>query len=115
MSAGSYFVVIKLGAARDFCFATNDKPPEKNVFWRRELPPGSFVIVRAKCRAPQRAANSRVKHGVPASKTACGPSGSIVFRCIKTVVPWAVVKKNIARAAKQKAKRLKNKTSKKAG
>lgn len=110
---GSYFVVIKLGAPRDFVLSTN----EGEEFWRKQLPSGTMVIVRAKGNESgahdssgiTECANAKMKHGVPMSKVKCGPSGSIVFRCIKTVVPWEQVHLNVARAAKQKVKRLQNK------
>lgn len=91
---GSYFVVFKLGAARDFAFSTND-----TVFWQETLPTGTMIIVR------MGTANQRVKHGVPVMAQPCGASGSIVFRCIRTIIPWPDVKKNIERARQQKKKR----------
>tara|TARA_B110001452_G_scaffold266107_1_gene272152 strand:- start:127 stop:942 length:816 start_codon:yes stop_codon:yes gene_type:complete len=100
----SYFLVIKLGATRDFVLTDNDS----NVFWSEKLPGGTMVIVRAKS-SGKPAANSLIKHGVPVSPTECGPSGSIVFRCIKTVVPWDQVRTNIEKANKQKIKRMENK------
>ena len=105
---GSYFVVIKLGAPREFVLTTK----QGDEFWRKELPSGTLMIVRAK--GPEgetatAAANSKMKHGVPLSKIKCGPSGSIVFRCIETVVPWDEVHVNVQRAAQQKVKRLANK------
>ena len=100
----SYFLVIKLGATRDFVLTDNDS----NVFWSEKLPGGSMVIIRAKS-SGNPAANSLLKHGVPVSLTECGPSGSIVFRCIKTVVPWDKVRENIVKANAQKIKRLENK------
>ena len=112
---GSYFVVIKLGSPREFVLTTN----QGDEFWRKELPSGTLMIVRAKGQEGQvgqagqegdtACANSKMKHGVPMSKIKCGPSGSIVFRCIQTVVPWNEVHLNVARAAKQKVKRLENK------
>tara|TARA_B110000285_G_scaffold100619_1_gene114615 strand:- start:1661 stop:2548 length:888 start_codon:yes stop_codon:yes gene_type:complete len=100
----SYFMVIKLGATRDFVLTDNDS----NVFWSEKLPGGTMVIVRAKS-SGKPAANSLFKHGVPISPTECGPSGSIVFRCIQTVVPWEQVRINIEKANEQKIKRLENK------
>ena len=87
---GSYFAVIKLGATRDFCFARNN-----DIIWRKAIPAGSIVLVRA---AAEGAANSLIKHGVPPMKEPCGPSGSIVFRKIKTVLPWDKVLKNMKTA-----------------
>jgi DNA oxidative demethylase len=94
---GSYFVVIKLGAARDFAFSTREG---KSVF-QKELPMGSMVIVRTGT------ANTELKHGVPRLQKGetCGPSGSIVFRCIKTRVPWGKVERDVAKAARAKTAR----------
>lgn len=60
------------------------------------------MIVRAKC---QDAANDLLKHGVPPMKEACGPSGSIVFRKIKTVLPWDKVRKKMKSAKTNRLKR----------
>jgi len=106
----SYFLVVKLGGTRDFVLTDNDS----NVFWSEKLPGGTMVIIRAKS-SGKPAANSLLKHGVPVSLTECGPSGSIVFRCIKTVVPWDEVRENIQKANVQKIKRLENKRKRKQG
>lgn len=74
----SWFLVIKLGAPRPFAFSLDDQ-----TFFEQVLAAGTAVWVRAK--GPN-AANELVKHGVP--PTSCGLSGSLVFRAIKTVVPW---------------------------
>lgn len=91
---GSYFVVFKLGCTRDFAFSHDDE-----VFWQQPLPAGTAIIVKTGT------ANRMCKHGVPTCKTPVGPSGSIVFRCIRTVVPWRDVKKNIRRAKHQRKMR----------
>lgn len=91
---GSYFVVVKLGAARDFAFSTSD-----TVFWKETLPTGSIIIVRTGT------ANQQVKHGVPVMVQPCGASGSIVFRCIRTIIPWPDVRQNIEKAKQQKKRR----------
>lgn len=91
---GSYFVVFKLGASRDFAFSANDE-----IIWQETLTEGTAIIVKTG------SANQQVKHGVPVMNEMCGPSGSIVFRCIKTVIPWADVQKNIETAKMQKKKR----------
>lgn len=93
---GSYFVVFKLGAARDFAFAHNDE-----VFWQQSLKAGTAIIVKTGSGSP----NQCCKHGVPVSQVPVGPSGSVVFRCIQTVVPWDIVKRNMGRAKEQKQKR----------
>ena len=54
-------------------------------------------------------ANKLVKHGVPPMKEPCGSSGSIVFRKIKTVIPWDKVLKKVETAKKLKRKREKEK------
>ena len=97
---GSYFVVFKFGAERMFEFTTN----EGEVFWKRPLPAGTMLVVRAKSEGGE-CANSRVKHGVPRALEPCGPSGSVVFRAIRTVVPWEEAIKNVAAASKSKLKR----------
>ena len=86
---GSYFVVVKLGAARKFRFEAG-----KAVVDERVLEAGGIVIVRT----GEGSANRQVTHGVPAMKEACGPSGSLVFRCIATKVPWAKQEKESARS-----------------
>jgi len=91
---GSYFVVFKLGQARDFAFSTKD-----TVFWQETLPTGTMIIVKTGT------ANQQVKHGVPPMSQPCGASGSIVFRCIRTIIPWADVHQNIETAKQQKKKR----------
>ena len=83
------------GATRDFCFARN------NDIWRKPLPAGSMILVKSG------GANNLVKHGVPPMKVPCGPSGSIVFRKIKTVLPWDKVLKKVETAKKLKRKRKK--------
>jgi hypothetical protein len=93
---GSYFVVFKLGAARDFAFAHSGE-----VFWQQTLEAGTAIIVKTGNGSP----NQSCKHGVPVSQVPVGPSGSVVFRCIQTVVPWDIVKRNMGRAKEQKKKR----------
>ena len=118
---GSCFVVIKCGQPRRFEFSWDEdaivaararvKQCEKakegvaearaalraatkgrqypEVFFSRVLSAGTAVIVGT-------AANLRVKHGVPPIEGDAGEnhvSGSIVGRCIDTVVDWDVVKK----------------------
>lgn len=85
----SGFVVIKLGCARRFQFTDlSDK-----VFYDERLEPGTAVIVGA-------SANLATKHAVPPD-AGVGPSGSLVFRRIATVIPWSSVKSKI-RAANYK-------------
>lgn len=98
---GTYIVVFKLGCARDFAFSHDD-----DIFWQDTLAAGTAIIMKTGT------ANACCKHGVPVSRVPVGPSGSIVFRCIKTVVPWPDVKRNIARAMVQKKKRLLKKQDK---
>jgi hypothetical protein len=90
----TYFVVFKLGCPRDFAFSYKDE-----VFWQQPLPTGTAIIVKTGT------ANRILKHGVPPSPEPVGPSGSIVFRCIRTVIPWPVVEKNIERAKRQRKMR----------
>lgn len=102
----SYFVILKLGAPRNFEFQLAE--PNSKVFYSKSLEPGTAVFVRAKSNDGTDA-NSRLRHGVPRMKTKCGISGSIVARCIKTVVPWPVVRENMVNAKKTKAQRSKRK------
>lgn len=87
----SFFVVLKLGATRDFGFKLPGAP---QAFFVRPLEAGTAVFVR--CKAPG-AANGRVQHGVPPMTTPVGASGSIVSRCIRTLVPWATVRHEVER------------------
>jgi hypothetical protein len=104
---GSYFVVFKFGAERMFEFTTN----EGEVFWKRPLPDGTMLVVRAKSERGIEGgcANSRVKHVVkhvvPRGMEPCGASGSVVFRAIRTVVPWDEAIKNVEKSNKSKLKR----------
>lgn len=102
----SYFVILKLGNPRKFEFQLAE--PNSKVFYSKSLEPGTAVFVRAKSNDGTDA-NSRLRHGVPRMTSKCGISGSIVARCIKTVVPWPVVQQNIVKAKKTKAQRSKRK------
>ena len=87
---GSTFVVIKLGAPRPFVFTQRVNGVDVEIF-NQVLQPGTAVIVGYN-------ANQKVKHGVPAVEE-CGPSGSIVGRCITTEVEWTEVYRKIAASA----------------
>ena len=91
---GSAFVVIKLGAPRPFVFTQTVDGVDVEIY-REVLQPGTAVIVGYD-------ANLKVKHGVPAVDE-CGPSGSIVGRCITTELTWAEVHTAIAKSAAVKA------------
>jgi hypothetical protein len=114
----SYFVCIKLGAARDFAFSENSNPevkskkrkresfqPAEKPFFNQTLTPGTAVFVGT-------SSNRLLKHGVPKMNRVCSESGSIVFRCIKTRVPWTQVDKNIQISKRSKQKRDKAKLQK---
>ena len=75
----SWIVVLKLGASRKFEFGTFDKSPE--TVWSETLAAGTAVFMNAR-------GNSLVKHRVPVDSSCSGASGSLVLRCIDTVVPW---------------------------
>jgi alkylated DNA repair dioxygenase AlkB len=92
---GSAFAVVKLGAPRPFVFTQAVDGKDVEVF-RAVLEPGTAVIVGMD-------ANSKVKHGVPPVPE-CGPSGSIVGRCIATHVAWDQVRQRVARSASSKAR-----------
>jgi phosphopentomutase len=66
----------------------------KEVFYSKELAAGTAIIVGM-------AANARVKHGVPAISDQDHLSGSIVGRCIDTVIPWDDIKKRLEQQEKQ--------------
>jgi hypothetical protein len=100
----SFFVVIKLGAARAFAFREQPTAasPDPAPFFNRVLPAGTAIFVRARGAG---AANDLVQHGVPAMDTPLAPSGSVVSRCIETVVPWEEVGRRLEQAKKSKAAR----------
>jgi alkylated DNA repair dioxygenase AlkB len=93
----SFFVVIKFGAPRMFAFRV---PGADDPFLVRELSAGTAIFVRCKAR---NAANDLVQHGVPVMDDYVGQSGSIVSRCIETVVPWDQVKRQIKNRADRAA------------
>ena len=97
----SCFVVLKLGAPRqfDFCLATggNDNP-----FFSRVLEAGTAIFCRANS-ADGSDANTLIKHGVPPMARPCGPSGSIVGRAIETVIPWPQVHEEIRQSLSSRA------------
>jgi len=87
-SKNSFFIVIKFGEPRPFAFQL---PGHKRPFYNQALSAGTAVFVRCKGAS---AANWFVNHGVPKMKEDVGLSGSIVSRCITTVIPWdKVIKK----------------------
>jgi hypothetical protein len=94
----SWIAVLKIGdVARKF--ALYDKDTDNNkVVWCKRLSPGTAVFMNA-------AGNASVKHGVPEEDGDVGPSGSIVMRRIKTVLPWAVIDKK-SEATRRKRRRL---------
>lgn len=100
-AANSFFIVIKFGAARDFAFRL---PGESMPFFARSLQAGTAIFVR--CKGPD-AANDLVEHGVPPMHTPVGSSGSIVSRCIETVIPWDQEKRGIEKLAAGKVKKKK--------
>jgi hypothetical protein len=93
----SWFVVIKLGEPRPFAFRVKAAKgePEQDPFFSKVLPAGTAIFCRAKS-SDGFDANNIVEHGVPPVDTICGTSGSIVSRCITTVIPWNEVIKEVA-------------------
>ena len=76
-----WVVILKVGgSARRFQFGEPRGDGSPKIVWSKFLEPGTAVFMNA-------AGNARVKHGVPEDESA-GPSGSIVARCIKTIIPW---------------------------
>ena len=49
-------------------------------------------------------ANLLTVHGVPEDPECLGPSGSIVWRNIKTLIPWETVKKTVTKTKKESKK-----------
>jgi len=87
----SLITVVKTGShGRPFelCFPGQEKSP----FFSRVLAPGTAVIMTVK-------ANLLTKHGVPVVEES-GPSGSIVFRTIKTLVPLDKASKELRKRAR---------------
>lgn len=95
-AANSYFVVIKFGAPRRFGFRLRG---QQRPFHTRTLSAGTAIFVR--CRAPG-AANDLVEHGVPAMAAPVDVSGSLVSRCIKTVIPWDDVRCRVEQTQRRK-------------
>jgi hypothetical protein len=71
----------------------------KEVFYSKELPTGSAIIVGVN-------ANAIVKHGVPAIAQIEHLSGSIVGRCIETLYPWETIKKKLDAQIKSKKRKM---------
>ncbi len=94
----TWFLVVKLGASRLFEF-TNAETGD--IVFTNVIEAGTGVWVRAK---GVDAANARVKHGVPVIDEPCRASGSLVFRCIATVVPYVAMLWKVAESADRKAK-----------
>ena len=92
IAPGSLITVVKTGEhGRPFelCFPGEERAP----FYSEVLSPGTAVIMTLE-------ANLATKHGVPVVDKA-GPSGSIVFRTIDTVVPPETVAKELRRRGKR--------------
>jgi hypothetical protein len=94
----TWFLDVKLGVARPFEFADAETG---EILFNQVLEAGTGVWVRA---TGVNAANVRVTHGVPVLAGPCGPSGSLVFRCINTVMSYATMRRKVARAAAAKAR-----------
>lgn len=88
------FIVLKLGHARRFQFLTGDG----HVFFDKIVPAGAAVLVSG-------AANAMTKHAVPKDPLCDQPSGSIVWRSIKTIYPWSTVLSNVRRSEANRKKR----------
>ena len=89
---GSLITVVKTGAhGRPFevCFPGEEKTP----FFSEVLAPGTAVVMTLE-------ANMQTKHGVPVVEEA-GPSGSIVFRSIKTEITTDAVAKELRKRARE--------------
>jgi len=93
----SWIVIVKMGASRNF-----DLQIEGKTFWSKELLAGTGIFMNCK-------ANQIVKHAVPPMKKEIGISGSIVSRCIKTLIPWDKVHKNVKSSNRNREKKNKSK------
>ena len=80
----SWIVVLKLGAPRRFEFKD-----ATGVVWSRVLEAGTAVWMNGE-------GNELLQHGVP-PEPGVGPSGSIVGRCITTLVPWMRVMEEVGK------------------
>lgn len=97
----SYFLVLKLGAARSFEFRSiKSEAAKAKVLFNEQLKAGTAVLVR--CASPG-AANERVTHAVP-PQPGCLPSASIVFRCITSKIAWAKVRKEVEKRTSRESK-----------
>lgn len=103
----SYFIVLKFGASRPFEFRmkSGKGSPPQEPFYSAVLPAGTAIFCRAKSEDGLDA-NSIIEHGVPPVATPCELSGSIVSRCISTVVPWEQVTAQIAQSNQASKKHL---------
>ena len=70
------------------------KEDEDTLIWSEVIKPGDAIIMTLE-------ANLQTKHEVPVSEIS-GDSGSIVFRSICDIVPYAEVQKKIAASRKTK-------------
>ena len=89
---GSLITVVKTGTcARKFELrqraADGQKQDSIEPFFSEILEPGTAVIMTLE-------ANLETQHGVPVVES-CGSSGSVVFRTITKVVPWADMDKEV--------------------
>ena len=91
----SWIVVVKLGAPRPF--ALYQSAEEKKPFWEKTLQPGTAVFMNS-------TGNALVRHGVPVCD-GVGPSGSIVSRCITSIVPWDEVQKNAQKVIEKRSRK----------
>ena len=91
----SLITVIKMGeVGRKF----NIYDLEENLLWGEVVAPGDAIVMTLE-------ANLKTKHEVPIEKDAAiGDSGSIVFRSISSIVPFAEVMKKREASRKQKRK-----------
>jgi len=87
---GTWFLAVKLGAPRPFEFTDAETG---DVVYSAVLEAGTGVWVRAK---GAQAANVRTKHSVPVVDGPCGVSGSLVFRCIDTVLKYDELRKKVS-------------------
>lgn len=96
------FIVLKLGAARPFQFGIKNSDGSVQTFFEKDLPAGTAVLVGADV-------NKETLHAVKDHLSCSEPSGSIVWRCIKTVIPWSQVDLKITRSEKSRQRKRESK------
>lgn len=93
----SWIIVVKLGEARPFAFYQSQE--SEIPLWQKTLEAGTAVFMNAR-------GNALVRHGVPKCDKV-GASGSIVTRCITTLVPWDTMETGAKKVIENRSKKKK--------